>query len=350
MVDGLQAQLASINLRLSNFTPTEAEPACFNSLPLEIRQEIWALTLTPRLIYLHPHQRLAPPHWDPEKDQTYDRYRYTSSVRFNHSIHSPKETPATAFREYAEFATTEYRDRVDIGRLGPSYKVTMGETAVHKGTKPFEWRKEPKGGRAPPALYLCRESRELALKRGYVLAFKGWLERRVDDDFYYEWHKEVRREERAFWARNKLDEKGIWINFEADMVMLDFMWRAGMYPKCSNRSFLKLMKIYVPGDLARIQRLAIGGTHEDLMGTAVSDGSAYGLESLREIWYDDEFGAEDVGHEEFYKDKFRANSRTGRARPPRKFSNAEAALEKLKEKTAIDVRLVRGSEWHSFFL
>lgn len=67
-------------------------PSAFESLPFEIREQIWLETLTPRLIYLHPHERLSPPHNDLEHDKTIDGQRSGLSVRFNYSVHHPSNT------------------------------------------------------------------------------------------------------------------------------------------------------------------------------------------------------------------------------------------------------------------
>lgn len=55
----------------------------FPGLPIELRQEIWNLTLTPCIICLHIHRRIALPFID---EQGYKRGRNTTAVSFTSTI------------------------------------------------------------------------------------------------------------------------------------------------------------------------------------------------------------------------------------------------------------------------
>lgn len=97
----------------------------------------------------------------------------------------------------------------------------------------------------PAALYVCRESRAIATRRGYVLAFKG-VDRQLEED-------------KLYWQKNDLSHKGVWVGLEQDLIMLDALYRPWMYSKCAPLEPLVLLNKFFPYDVKRIKRLALGG-------------------------------------------------------------------------------------------
>ncbi len=106
---------------------------------------------------------------------------------------------------------------------------------------------EYKNSRAPPALYVCRESRKLAIKEGYVLTFKG-----VD--------KNLTGEDKVFWDRNHVGDTGIWVDFENDLIIFDGMYRTSVPSKCSPIQSLKLLTIFAPQEVRLMKRIALGSS------------------------------------------------------------------------------------------
>jgi hypothetical protein len=345
----------------------------FNSLPLEIREEIWAATLTPRLIYIHPHQRLSPPHWDGKYLD--DGMRITQSVRFNFSTHAPHETPATAFKAYSEFALGRVQngERVRFCDLMEREMNPVEKAHLH-ATRPLEWWKEPRSGKPPPALYICRESRAVALRNGYEIAFKGWLANK-DGEREHEWQKYLEGEDLEFWERNALSKKGIWVNFERDVFMFDALLRDGRYLMWSQQNPLALLRRYARKDTQRIQGLALGAIYRTmgviLRGQAIEHPSQEGswkwqlpgFDSLTDIWMDDEFEAEEIGHEEYYKNAVRMPRVASYPVPTFKIRDAKDARRDFWVKmqhirpshfegwqaVLPEIRVVRGLGWNEYF-
>lgn len=310
-------------------------PSAFESLPFEIREQIWFETLVPRLIYLHPHRRLAPHDYDSECDEILDSLRPTVSVRFNYSLHTPSATPARAFADYASFAIPNPPKNNRMNSESLKYdRVLAKQPLAYQSADP------------PAALYVCRESRSIAMRRGYTLAFKG-VDRRLEEV------------DKQYWQKNTLSDKGVWIDFEHDLIMLDAMYRLWMYSKCAPLEPLVLLNKFFPDDVKRIKRLALGGhpggilralrgncipvPHGQRWRTAWQWWVGMRFDNLEEIWIDDEFEEERDEQWDSWHSQKDAEAQ---------YSNALGmGKSKLPNCTSPipQVRVVRGEDWHTHF-
>jgi hypothetical protein len=107
----------------------------------------------------------------------------------------------------------------------------------------------------PVALYVCQESREIALQR-YELAFGG-VDVDLDGSQKQYWENR-RQEDKAEWDRLCLFHKRIWVDFMKDIIFVDGHHRTELYSKCSRREPLTLLRMYAPEEASKIKRLAIG--------------------------------------------------------------------------------------------
>ena len=117
------------------------------------------------------------------------------------------------------------------------------ERARLRAVRPLKYR----NSKPPPALYVCRQSRQLALRQGYVLAFKG-----VD--------KGLTGEDKVFWKHNNLSQKGIWVDFANDLIIFDAMYRTGIPFKCAPLQSLKLLTIFAPEEVRIMKKIALGSS------------------------------------------------------------------------------------------
>ncbi|KUJ09697.1 uncharacterized protein LY89DRAFT_740773 [Mollisia scopiformis] len=320
--------------------PQSILPSSFQSLPYEIREQIWLYTLLPRLIYIHPHQRLEPHPYDHESNELVDGLRMTASVRFNHSLHTTSSTPAEAFASYASFVVPDphYVGRMDGEFLNYEHKLAV---------QPLAWR----GGQAPPALHVCGESRAIALRKGYVLAFKG-VDLRLEE------------EDKEYWKNNHLSDKGIWVNFSTDLIMLDALYRSRMYPKWAPLQPLVVLNKWAPEDVKRIRYLALGGNpgmvlsalrgncvpvpHGPRWRTEWQWWVSLGYDNLEEIWIDDEF--EVTQKEKYYEVSWRDwECQKGAAEQCiRAISMGRSKLPHWTSPLP-EVKVVRGKDWRVYF-
>lgn len=132
------------------------------------------------------------------------------------------------------------------------------------------------------------------MRKGYVLAFKGDIHRIPDGH----------DGDKDFWGNHCLREKGVWVNFERDLIMLDVLWQNDM-PNDWPLEPLRLLSMFAPDDVNRIRRLGLGGAkgapvrvwgieryrdqHLHFKGWAYKWFRAAGWLNLREIWVDDDF-------------------------------------------------------------
>jgi len=285
----------------------------FSSLPPEIREMIWLASFETRIIHLHIHQRLAPPYRDANGSEL-QAYQKTIAISFNCTVLTSSDpqdidsetppTPDEVFQRHWEAVKEVAEDHGGIA----------GDIGTLAGRPP----------RGPVQLYVCRESRAVALKR-YQRAFAGIPLRpnrsEVDHSL-----KEGLQVDRQTWNRRKLWEKRIWVDFDRDVIFIDTL-RRGM----ESRNFrmrpvdpLVLMRLYAKEEIKKITRLAVGGRWvmhwgsndiaqigPSLMGSQVSRqrqarllqgqlGNTVtlslkyewllGLESLKELLLDDSFG------------------------------------------------------------
>ena len=108
--------------KFSQTLTSRPQSANFSSLPSEIRQQIWLLTLAPRLIYLHSHKTLS----SLAKGNRHKSLRTITSIQFSHSLYSPDCTPASHFRAAALPHSQHQR------RIPPRMKM---KTAIQKPQK-----------------------------------------------------------------------------------------------------------------------------------------------------------------------------------------------------------------------
>ncbi|KAE9373555.1 hypothetical protein N431DRAFT_231139 [Stipitochalara longipes BDJ] len=298
----------------SSFRPRRAPPVTrtFSRLPPEIREMIWMASFETRIICLHIHQRLAPPHRD-VNGHDLQTYQETIAISFSCTVltssssgpgdvnSNPQLTPDEVFQQH--WKAVKRGARGNNGDMG-----TLAD----------------KSSRGPVQLYVCRESRALALKR-YERAFSGVLMQPTVREINCDWEQR-RQVDHQTWNRRKLWEKRIWVDFKSDIIFIDTLKRGP-----ASRNFrlrpvdpLVLMRLYAKDEIKRIRRLAVGGRWvmhcgsndiaqigPSLMGSQVSrqrqasliQGQAgnnttldlkyewlLGLDSLKELLLDDSFG------------------------------------------------------------
>lgn len=318
------------------------EKASFSSLPAELRQKVWLLTLQPRVLYLHIHQRIEPQPYDEEG--FIDGFRKTVSVSFTAQLAKLPQMPLEAFKEYTDYVAPDPKVHFDskINRL--SYKMSynlLSDNIV--ATRPWSMR----NSRGPVALEVCRESREVALKR-YELAFAGE-------------NLALEPNDKKEWDKKGLGEKRIWVDFERDIIFVEAIWRPRKYSKCAQLNPLGLLRRYAPEDSNKIQRLAIGATWNWPYGGAVMaalrgrgvavGGDApswqrrpewfWGFDHVVELFVDDLFKDQDqlkdgLLEEELVAEKIEERMREWRKQCP------EWTAEVPR------VKVIRGSDWASY--
>jgi hypothetical protein len=174
--------------------------------------------------------------------------------------------------------------------------------------------------RGPAALFVCHESRQLALQR-YQPAFSS-VTVEVHNAFFsppYPGRWTIRKlEDTRRWKDRKFGKKQFWIDFERDIVVVDTMKRMGednpYYLFVPLHYPLGMIRTFAAEDGQKIKRLAIGGGrtpttgdmidawcrgplchHSDtLMGRQVDIGEhnweyLMGFQSLEELLLDDTF-------------------------------------------------------------
>lgn len=182
-----------------------SEPTCtgaakpyvpfFNILPLEIREQIWLFTFSPRIIQLHIHHH-----------EKYTRKRLAASKRFTQHTRNSRRTapipdpPKTLIG--VSFTATLVREN----QL-PQFYMSVDEW---EGAQPASGRCPA----APVALHVCQESRTIAMKQ-YELGFAGrnFVVQKSNQ-------KAVKTTFEKRWIKQQLGESKIWFNFELDMLLL----------------------------------------------------------------------------------------------------------------------------------
>ncbi|MAD85550.1 MAG: hypothetical protein CL912_21530 [Deltaproteobacteria bacterium] len=291
------------------------ESTSFSSLPFELREQIWLYTLPPRLIFLHPSEVYPPSTDDAEflehQDSLLsDHASRTASILFNYSVYSQGTTPAEAFALYA--------------------KETIASLEMKKNSQPDstpgEWDLKDLNNESPEppaALNVCRESRQVAIRKGYVLAFKPVCLK---------------------MKGIKSERKGIWVDFERDTIMFNTIRQHELpQPRAELYDFLRLLMEFDPEDAALIKNLALRGNLISVLETLracgqwvtkgeISEWQRFsGYRNLKHIWVDDEFHYD--SHE-----RYRPHSQTGTPSPL--FKGNERAIEDF-----LKARLVRSDRY-----
>ena len=104
---------------------------------------------------------------------------------------------------------------------------------------------------APVALFVCRESRELALKR-YCLAFGGTKHWHCPSPA----HRDLGDED---WERCRHGEKRIWVDFERDTLVAACVTASDGFWQHVDRAPLSLMAQFAPVETRMLRRVAVGG-------------------------------------------------------------------------------------------
>jgi hypothetical protein len=159
----------------------------FSSLPYELRLQIWLLTLEPRTLHLQIHKHAAPPcHLHSECMLRNNPCRYHDGV----TSPIPNETVLVCF------TASVFTGKQQL----PCLKNLIDSLDLKCCTA-----RPPPG---PSALYICQESREVALQH-YQLAFGGWA---IDSDYY--------AKERQAFAEAGCLQKRIWVDLKRDTIFL----------------------------------------------------------------------------------------------------------------------------------
>lgn len=175
----------------------------------------------------------------------------------------------------------------------------------------------------PAALNVCRESRQVAIRKGYVLAFKPVCLK---------------------MKGKKSERKGIWVDFERDTIMFNTIRQHELpQPRVELYDFLRLLMEFDPEDAALIKNLALRGDLISVLETLracgqwvtngeISEWQRFsGYRNLKHIWVDDEFHYD--SHE-----RYRPHSQTGTPSPL--FKGNERAIEDF-----LKARLVRSDRY-----
>lgn len=162
--------------------------ASFSRLPPEIRQLIWDFTFTPRTLHIEVHEGATPALGSGSATQPWIlscrlKRACICFTAFDGLVESPDP-----IHFYREIRNRHYTERVK------NWTITPG-----MNTPP------PPG---PVALYVCHESRKLALKH-YELAFGG-TNCQPDTDTKFA----------DAWQKAGYGEKRIWVNFEIDTIFV----------------------------------------------------------------------------------------------------------------------------------
>lgn len=209
----------------------------FSALPLELRRAIWYETLTPRSLSIVPH------------------YGSTSTLP-NHpvSVLPFVKTHPNSICSLTFTIAEGLHPRLPVTPYWaePSFKKAIDAVLGS------EWRKSEQGAqydqygpsvpRAPVALHICRESREVALEH-YSLAFAGRNILSIDPDFT------------ALFNASGLNQKRTWVDWKRDTIFVvrgdqSFVEMRSVY---GEPFFLEVLAGYGGDDSEKIQRLAVAG-------------------------------------------------------------------------------------------
>jgi len=139
----------------------------------------------------------------------------------------------------------EYQERANALPKMKRFMVQGSEAAKKLGTM-----SPGRTSSGPVSLYVCSESRAIA-RRKYEFAFKG-----VDIGLP---HGDARKD----WERRKLGERGIWVDFERDVVFVDSITPEDrrtdvLYPTL-HLTELTWFALCAEKEAKKITRLAVGG-------------------------------------------------------------------------------------------
>lgn len=180
--------------------------------------------------------------------------------------------------------------------------------------------------------------------------------------------KEENKQDQTEWTRRSLEEKKIWIDYDRDILFVDFMSRPRLYSKCAPvEQTFKMLDEYALQEVKSIKRLAVGdgGRHASsalrrgLLGDERRSPPLPGLkifEGLSELFLDDSF-SDPIGHAIRAEEELREGAPPPRlARrlpPPLESGDITVAIEEAKKGRSgwpdrtPTVKIVRGEEWQA---
>lgn len=314
-------------MALSAVNDSHLPRASFQSLPPEIRELIWLETLTPRLVYLRPYDRAHLHHVRAVNHFATHCRCLETDVGFEHSIHTSSTTPAEAFAA--------------LDDIGAVRDQTPGPHTKSKTPDP------------PPALYVCQESRTIALKRGYRQAFKS-----VEVRWRQKSPTPTTRGDTGEFIRQRISgQGGIWLDLNRDCIMVDARLATPYrYPRrgFQSKHSIAFLQSWAPDDVESIRHLGLFGERDKVVQylsvpLVPSPRSlairrlciSRELDKLETLWVDDTL---DIN----------MSSVLGRARKESVDSILhEFAIARSEDSEEIAplprVSVVRGQEWNSYF-
>jgi hypothetical protein len=207
----------------------------FPRFPPKIRQKIWQFTLKPRIICLYMYDNLP-----------------TNDIHESEDGDEGGEGDKDADEEsmIRTLPITTWFDCV-VADACPS--DVYGR--VH-GIDQFGWTSPDvvSGGstRAPPALFICRESRTEALKR-YVPAFPSVTVAMPSDFVPHEGYPLRWNECEAPWEIYEVGQGRIWVDFESDVIVVDAI---------NTFDPLGIISIFALEESTKISKLCVGAYPE----------------------------------------------------------------------------------------
>jgi hypothetical protein len=207
-------------------TSLHASRICFADLPFEIRSQIWNLTCEPRILCLHINQHVTPAPLD--SDGKIQELPRTLSIGFDCSIVT--SCPTKEFDEYRE-RLTRLAWQAQLESSGESPLISFDGSGLSKELDAGVERHAQlaaveasghtlSGGRvvqSPAALYICQESRALALQRSKRAFGRVTLEA----PFAFFCNACYELGDTSAFDDAVIGQPKIWVDFDKDVIVVD---------------------------------------------------------------------------------------------------------------------------------